>query len=234
MTSKSDSAPMSSHDSEPLGLIVHSLPSVQESAQERSVITGRWKMLAIMFVCSLPVLASYLAYYVVRPQGQAGYGELISPVRPVPEHTGVSLLGVSKPLPQLKGQWLLLAVAGGACPDECQRRLYLQRQLRGMLGKDKDRVDWVWLVSDQASVPEALRPGLQDAVVLRVAPQVLTQWLAVPPGRALTDYLFVVDPLGNAMMRFPAQLEGGAGAAKAKRDLERLLRASASWDSPGR
>lgn len=234
MTSKSDPVPASAGDGEPLGLIVHSLPSVQESAQERSVITGRWKMLAIMFVCSLPVFASYLAYYVVRPQGQAGYGELITPVRPVPERTGVSLEGATQSLPKLRGQWLLLAVAGGACPDECQRRLYLQRQLRGTLGKDKDRVDWVWLVSDQTPVPEALRPGLQDAVVLRVAPEVLTQWLAVAPGRAVTDYLFVVDPLGNTMMRFPALLDGGTGAAKAKRDLERLLRASASWDPPGR
>jgi hypothetical protein len=39
--------------------------------------------------------------------------------------------------------------------------------------------------------------------------------------------------MGNWMMRFPAALDA-AGAAKAKRDLERLLRASASWDTAGR
>ena len=35
------------------------------------------------------------------------------------------------------------------------------------------------------------------------------------------------------MMRMPASLDK-AEAGKAKRDLERLLRASASWDEPGR
>ena len=35
------------------------------------------------------------------------------------------------------------------------------------------------------------------------------------------------------MMRFPARMDG-AGATQARRDLERLLRASASWDQPGR
>ena len=35
------------------------------------------------------------------------------------------------------------------------------------------------------------------------------------------------------MMRLPAGLDP-AGASKAKRDLERLLRASVSWDEAGR
>jgi len=71
-------------DDEPLGLVVHSLPSVQEAASERAVIHGRWKLLAIMFICSLPVIAAYFAYFVVRPQGKAALGELVQPVRPVP------------------------------------------------------------------------------------------------------------------------------------------------------
>jgi len=39
--------------------------------------------------------------------------------------------------------------------------------------------------------------------------------------------------MGHWMMRFPAHLDK-AGAGKAKRDLDRLLRASASWDQAGR
>lgn len=49
----------------------------------------------------------------------------------------------------------------------------------------------------------------------------------------MADHLYVVDPMGNWMMRFPAAMDT-AGAAKAKRDLERLLRASSSWDEAGR
>ena len=56
---------------------------------------------------------------------------------------------------------------------------------------------------------------------------------APAPGRALQDHLYVVDPQGNWMMRFPPGLDAAA-AAKAKRDLERLMRASASWDEAGR
>jgi hypothetical protein len=226
-------SPTAHEGAEALGLSVHSLPSVQDSTQAAAAVTGRWKMLAIVLVCSLPVLASYFAYYVVRPQGRAGYGELLDPVRPLPELTGTTLDGVVQPLASLKGQWLLLAVAGGACAQDCQQRLFLQRQLREMLGKDRERVDAVWLVSDPAAVDPTLRPGLQDATVLRVASASLAPWLVVPPGHAMGDYLFVIDPLGNAMMRFPALFDG-PGAARAKRDLERLLRASAAWDPPGR
>jgi len=39
--------------------------------------------------------------------------------------------------------------------------------------------------------------------------------------------------MGHWMMRFPAGLDK-AGAGRAKRDLERLMRASASWDQAGR
>jgi hypothetical protein len=74
---------------------------------------------------------------------------------------------------------------------------------------------------------------LQQALVLRVALPALAQWLEPAAGHALSEHLYVVDPLGNWMMRFPANLDL-ASAAKAKRDLERLLRASSSWDQPGR
>jgi hypothetical protein len=111
--------------------------------------------------------------------------------------------------------------------------LFLQRQLRETLGKDKDRVDRVWLVSDTQSVSGALRNTLQDATVLRVTPEVLQAWLPVADHKSVTDYLFVVDPMGNSMMRFPAHFDGEQ-AGRARRDLDRLLRASMAWDPPGR
>ena len=71
------------------------------------------------------------------------------------------------------------------------------------------------------------------ASVLRVAPGDVAQWLESAVGKRLQDHLFLVDPLGNLMMRFPADMDAAA-AAKAKRDLDRLLRASSSWDKEGR
>lgn len=67
----------------------------------------------------------------------------------------------------------------------------------------------------------------------RLAPQVLQAWLPVPEGMAQRDYIFVVDPMGNAMMRLPAVFDS-AGANLARRDMDRLLRASVAWDAPGR
>ena len=169
----------------------------------------------------------------MRPKGQAGYGELIEPIRPIAGQTGVALDGGTRALATLKGQWLLVSVGSGNCDSDCQQRLVLQRQLRESLGKHKDRVDWVWLVSDTAPVDASMKKPLGDAIVLRVDQATLDSWLVAPTGRDVADFLFVVDPLGNTMMRFPSRFDG-AGAAKARLDLDRLLRASISWDTPGR
>jgi len=158
---------------------------------------------------------------------------LITPQRALPAAQATTLEGAPVKLPAMQGQWLLISVAGAACDAACARQLYLQRQLREGLGKDKDRLDWVWLVDDDAAVAPELLPALKTATVLRVAPKDLQAWLAPADGASLHDHLFLVDPLGNWMLRFPAGLDVEQ-APKAKRDLERLLRASTSWDKPGR
>lgn len=221
-------------------MTVHSLPTPQEAvaADGRRTATGRWKMIAVLLVCAAPVIASYFTYYVVRPEGRRNYGELIDPQRPAPALATTALDGAQSMLPQLKGQWLLVSVAGGACDATCEKHLYLQRQLREGLGKDKDRLDWIWLVPDASPVKAELLPAIKQATVLRVDAAQLAQWLVPAAGRELRDHLYVVDPMGNWMLRFPAvNLDATvdtASAAKIKRDLERLMRASASWDKAGR
>ena len=214
---------------------MHNLPAPDTvlAQQARRTRAGRWQMLLLALVCAAPVIASYYSYYVVRPEARRSFGELIEPQRPLPAASATDLSGRPVELSSLKGQWLLLSVAGGACDAACENNLYLQRQLRESLGKDKDRLDRVWLVSDDARLPEALLPALGQATVLRVPPAVLADWLAPAAGQALTEHLYVVDPMGHWMMRFPAGLDK-AGAGRAKRDLERLMRASSSWDQAGR
>ena len=190
-------------------------------------------MFGVLLICAAPVVASYFTYYVIRPEGRRNYGELINPQRTLPDASATALDGKALSLASLKGQWLLVSVASGACEAACQNHLYLQRQLRESVGREKDRVDWVWLVNDTAEVPAELAPALQKATVLRVDAVTLDTWLAPAEGRQMADHLYVVDPMGNWMMRFPAAMDT-AGAAKAKRDLERLLRASSSWDEAGR
>ncbi|TXT39783.1 MAG: hypothetical protein FD135_1888 [Comamonadaceae bacterium] len=197
---------MSQPSDEVLGMAVHSLPT--PGAAAGTALSGRMKLLAILLACSFPVLVAYFVFYVVRPHGEAAFGELITPVHPVADVLATDLEGRPVPLPALKGQWLLVKVDGGACVQDCQKQLTVLRQFRLMLAKDMERVDWLWLINDQAPVDAKLAELLKRdrATVLRLEPQVLSDWL----------------PMDSA------------AAAKAKRDMEHLLRASLAWDAPGR
>ncbi len=219
---------------QPLDLTVHALPSLDNGAgvTQRTRV-GRWKMLLVFLICAAPVAASYFVYYVVRPDARSVFGTLIDPQRPLPDLVAVAPDGTQQNLQALKGQWLLVTVAGGACEATCQENLYLQRQLRESLGKEKDRLDRVWLINDDVALAPELMPALNDAVVLRVPATELAAWLTPDAAHGLAEHLYLVDPLGNWMMRFPAKLDL-EGAAKAKRDIGRVLRASSSWDPAGR
>jgi len=226
-------APTDSSRDQPLGLTVHSLPAPQDMDTVVGTRSGRWKMLWVLLVCAAPIVASYVTYYLVRPQARQNFGTLIDPQIPLPQMQATETGGKQTSLRALKGQWLLISVASGDCDAQCQHHLYMQRQLREGLGKEKDRVDWVWLVSDDSVIAPSLLPALTTATVLRVPSAQLQTWLRPEQGAAIQDHLYVVDPLGNWMMRFPARMDVDQ-APKVKRDMERLLRASAFWDTPGR
>jgi len=219
----------------PLAMTVHDMPLPGEVVQADAQRTrmGRWKMIAMMLICASPVIASYFTYYVIRPEGRRNHGELIQPQKDMPQVAAKNLQGEVVPLASLKGQWLLVNVSAGACAERCQGNLYFQRQLREILGRDKDRLDRVWLITDDAPVAETLLPALNMAHVLRLDLATVQSWIQPAAGQQLQDHLYVIDPMGNFMMRFPANMDVSA-ASKAKRDLERLLKASASWDQAGR
>ncbi len=219
----------------PLGLTVHSMPAPQLSDESaRRTSSGRWKMLLVLAVCTAPVIASYLTYFVIRPEGRSNYSELITPLRPIPADLPLAdLAGRPVAAETLKGQWLLVVVAGGACDIACERHLWLQRQLRETLGREKGRLDKVWLIPDAAEPRRATLQAIStntEVTLLRVPANALAAWLQPAKGHAIDEHLYVVDPLGNWMMRVPPDAE----PAKLKRDIEKLLRASAGWDTPGR
>jgi hypothetical protein len=219
---------------EPLSFSVHSLPSPELGDAARRTASGRLKMLMVLLVCAAPVVASYFTYFVVRPEGRNNYSALILPQRPVPTDLPLTdLQGRGVAARALHGQWLLVVVAGGACDALCEKHLWLQRQLRETLGREKERVDKVWLITDtvapRTETLAAISAGTPTQV-LRVPPAALATWLEPVTGQRLTDHLYIVDPMGNWMMRSPVEPEPG----RLKRDVEKLLRASASWDMPGR
>lgn len=219
---------------DPVALTVHAGPSPTLPVRSR----GRLTAFLVLLACAAPVIVSYFAYYVWRPGGRTNYAELIQPTRSMPADLGLRELGGQPVTPaQLTGQWLLVMVAGGACDAKCENHLYQQRQLREMTGRERQRVERVWLVTDDAPLREPIRRALgepgQDgaATVLRVDRDALERWLQPAPGQVLDDHLYIVDPMGEWMMRAPAKLDEPKRLFK---DLERLLRASAFWDRPGR
>ncbi|MEG0920101.1 MAG: hypothetical protein RSD57_05955 [Comamonas sp.] len=224
-------------DEDLLGLTVHELPLTQQAsnamdAAERSR-SGRIKMFLVLLVCAAPVIASYFTYYVIRPDGRRNFGELVTQQPTIPAVQAQTLDGQPFDLQSLKGQWLLVSTSGADCDKTCQNNLYLQRQIRESMGREKERLDWIWLITDDAQPPAEMRDALSQATVLRVSQAAVAKWLAPTTGQQLADHLYVVDPLGHWMMRFPPQLARGE-AAKARKDIERLLRASAGWDKEGR
>jgi hypothetical protein len=234
MSGSNSSAPGSSAAPEALSFTVHSVASPDVGEASRRTTVGRLKMLAVLAVCAAPVIASYFTYFVIRPEGRSNYGELITPPRELPADLPLrSLAGESVKPATLPGQWLLVVVSGGACDARCEKQLYIQRQLRETLGRDKDRLDKVWLITDGAAPrPEVLAAISAGAAptLLRISKADLARWLAPQAGRSVAEHMYLVDPMGRWMMRIPGDPE----PAKLKRDLERLLRASASWDLPGR
>ncbi len=218
---------------EAVGLTVHSMPAPELQPAARRTRIGRIKMLLVLAVCAAPVVASYFSYFVLRPQARSNYGSLVLPTRSLPALPLSTLDGKPVAAASLRGQWLLLAVGPAACDPACQQRLYLQRQLREMLGRERERIDKLWLVTDAAPLAPDLRAALdadRSLQVLRVPRDALAAWLQPEAGRALEEHLYLVDPMGEWMLRVPADPD----PARIKRDLDRLLRAASSWDLAGR
>lgn len=217
---------------EALSFTVHTMP--QPSVARSRVLGGRLRLLLLLLAFAAPVVASYFSYYVIRPDGRTNYGTLIQPTRSMPAELALRRLDGSPLAPAaLHGQWLLVAVGPAACDAGCEQRLLLQRQLREMLGRDRDRIDRVWLIPDAGVPAPALRQALEATgamLLLHADAQALARWLAPQAGSTLAEHLYIVDPMGEWMMRMPAHPD----PKKMKTDLDRLLRASASWDRAGR
>jgi hypothetical protein len=222
--------PQSTATDAPLSMAVHSLPDPHLTSLPPS---GHGKLLAMFLACSLPVLLAIFVFFVIKPTGQANFGQLIHPARPMPVVSLLNAQGQAIALSQLKGQWLLVNVGSADCATDCAQHLFIQRQLREMLNKDKDRVDRVWLVTDDSAINPDVQPLLTDATVMRASASVLQAWLGDMSIDEAKQQLFVIDPQGHAMLRMPADMQGKQASA-AKNMLQKLLMASVVWDKPGR
>jgi hypothetical protein len=161
------------------------------------------KLFLVALVCAAPLVLGTLAY-VLRwsPGAPSNYGELLAP-------TPVSCFGA------LRGKWVLVTFDAAACNTYCERKLYLMRQVRRAQGKDMDRVERLWVLTDGGQPRPELLPGIEGT---RFASLPAKQFPGDPP-----DHIYLVDPLGNLMLRFPRDPD----PSKMIKDLQRLLKYSA-------
>jgi len=162
----------------------------------------RNKALWIALVCAAPLVLGTAAYLLGwSPGAPANYGELIPP-------------HVIAPLGELRGKWVLVTFDAAACDAYCERKLYIARQVRRAQGKDMERIERMWVLTDAGKPRSDVLAATEGTRVGRFAADGF-------PGTA-ADHIYVVDPLGNLMMRFPRDPD----PSKVIKDLQRLLKYS--------
>jgi len=186
--------------------------------------SGRWKLFAVLLVCAAPMILSYLTYYVIKPGGRTNYGTLIDPrTRPIPAMPSTTLDGRPEKLEQYAGKWIMLKVGGGACAKACEDQLFAMRQWRLMQGKNMERIERVWLVTDDQPLDTMTIRKYDGMHLLRAPAGTVGSWLPAEQGTQPSDHIYLIDPLGNLMMRFPANPD----VRKVYKDIAKLLKASA-------
>lgn len=195
---------------------------------------GRWKLLAVLAVCAAPLIGSYFTYYVIKPKGGVtNYGALIDPrAYPIPAMASTLLDGRPATLDNYKGKWIMLKVGPSECLQECQDQLFAMRQLRTMQGKEMERIERVWLITDNEPLDTMLMRVNDGTRMLRASAAVIDKWLPLDQnvaGDRVADHVYLIDPLGNLMMRFPkgAVSSDTEKVKKVHKDISKLLKASA-------
>jgi hypothetical protein len=188
-------------------------------SDDRRVGRGRLKLLLIAAVAAAPLAAAYAVFHFGRPSAFTNYGQLLPPT-PIVDATFRQADGSEIRLDASKGKWVLLMVDSGTCDAFCRQKLYQMRQVRLTQGKDMDRIERTWLVDD------AIRPSRElvaEYQGTRIIPAHGSSLLSrLPADGSVRDHIYIVDPLGNLMMRYPRN----ADASKIKKDVTRLLRVS--------
>jgi cytochrome oxidase Cu insertion factor (SCO1/SenC/PrrC family) len=193
---------------------------------------GRWKLIAVLAVCAAPLIASYFTYYVIKPKGGVtNFGALIDPRQyPIPAMASTTLDGKPAKLEDYKGKWIMLKVGPSDCQQECQDQLFAMRQLRTMQGKEMERIERVWLITDDQPLETMLLRVNDGTRMLRAPAAVVEKWLPLEGGAdRASDHVYLIDPLGNLMMRYPkgAVSSDIEKVKRVQKDIAKLLKASA-------
>ena len=186
---------------------------------------GRLQMLFLLLACAAPVIASYLAYYVFKPEGgKTNFGTLVQPVQDVnPAWFDIPF----------NGKWtLLVARPAGECTikdESCLEALFLMRQLRIAVGRESGRVQLVWVNTDGKPVdPEVLLAYDQKTAGFQILslptdPKLRSEFDTWLNRDGAGQKIQLIDPSPAKMMVFPVT-NSPKEFGSIKKDLEKLLR----------
>ncbi|MFO7188385.1 MAG: cytochrome c oxidase subunit I [Pseudomonadota bacterium] len=191
-------------------------PAADTEVQRRR--RARWTLALIFTVSAAPFVLGTLAYYFFPTAARTNYGDLIEP-RAVPDVPLTAPGGARATLADLKGKWVMLQFDEARCVEACERKLYYMRQARLAQGKDMGRIERVWVVLD-GGVPEAPAALVEGIYIARSAGRVFVEHFPAPTD--VRDHIYLIDPLGNLMLRFPSDPD----PKRVIKDLQRLLRVS--------
>lgn len=186
-------------------------------------------LVLLMLLFALPVAAATLLYFAGwRPTTGGNHGELIRPVRQIEDLALQTLDGQPASFGELRGKWTMVYLGASSCPEACMKSLYVMRQVRTAQGKERDRVQRVFILVEtnaQAGLEAKLAayPGMLVWTGKNKALAALTRSFGISEGRAAGQSgIYLVDPLGNLIMRYPP----GADPAGMLKDMTRLLKYS--------
>jgi cytochrome oxidase Cu insertion factor (SCO1/SenC/PrrC family) len=185
-------------------------------AAPRKQLTTLWLIVALTVA---PVAASYLLYFFWQPEGRVNYGRLIEP-HALPDPSLELPDGTPFRLSQLRGKWLIAMWDSASCDANCDRKLLYMRQLRLTQGKNTDRIERVWLLTDDATLPAGTAARYEGTWIVKARGTGLIDVFSTQGGAR--DHIYLIDPLGNLMLRFPRDPDPKLMI----KDLSRLLKAS--------
>lgn len=203
---------------------------MSDSVAESALRSQRIKLLVILGIFALPVILASLWHANSdswRPSDTSNYGELIIPVKTFTAFTMPALDGTAVTDDFLRGRWTLVFIGAAECDEVCRTSLYNMRQIRLALNEKMDRVQRLWVLSDahgsdQLSALLNEHPGLKVAQPDSATRDEFLKQFSDDAGMPVTGRVYVVDPLGNLMMRYPSD----ANPKRMLKDIEKLLKAS--------
>jgi hypothetical protein len=173
---------------------------------------------AIALICAVPIVAALIAYFLFPPAGRVNYGELLPP-KPLPAVVLMRRDDQPFALSELKGKWVMLHADRADCRAACEAKLFNMRQTRLAQGREMERIERVWLLLDNDEPAPASARLYEGVVLVRDPDRTFTHFL---PAAEVRDHIYLIDPLGNLMLRFPKD----ADPKRMINDLARLLKVS--------